>query len=155
MFFFHGKTVIQYYFQGYECPHPISQSDWHFSLPFSQLHCHFTYIIGKTRPFVRNAASMRTISGVWSACRPSPQLHTSTEALGPIFELLQTLTRSFCKKQFYTHLWVFLLLPVQSIGSATSHGRVLVHLTLNEDAWDASDELAAKWGMRKAALPLI
>ena len=65
---------------GYQvaCPHPCSQSDWHFSLPFSQLL--FSHI-GKMWLFVWNTALMLTNSSVWSACGPGPQSQTFMEAL--------------------------------------------------------------------------
>ena len=50
---YHGRTVILSHFPGDACPHPCSQSDLHFSFPFSQLHCHFSFI-KKMRPLVLN-----------------------------------------------------------------------------------------------------
>lgn len=44
---------------------------------------------------------------------------------------------------------------VESMDSALSHIRVVAHHSLNEDAWDARDECAAKWVMRKAASPFL
>ena len=51
------------------------------NLLFSQPFCHFSLLLGKMRPFVYNAALMRTISSIWFACWPSLQLRPFLKAL--------------------------------------------------------------------------
>ena len=60
-------------------PSPLF-SIW-FSLPFSQLYGHFSFIIGKMRLLAWNEDYMRTISAIWSSWGPSPQWGPLVNAL--------------------------------------------------------------------------